>query len=107
MFKKSHTNVNAELTSLRETSPKQNPSTINDHLLKSEIYLSINKLKPRKSPGSDKIPAEVKMYEGSILEEEICRLCQIAWIEKNLPEEWAKLIVVTSGCAATTKQYRL
>ena len=46
LFKNSDTNVNAELTSLREISPKQNPSTINDQFLKSEIHVAINTMEP-------------------------------------------------------------
>ena len=52
LFKKTDTNVNAELTSLREISRKRNPSAINVQLLKSEIHAAINKLKLRKNPGS-------------------------------------------------------
>ena len=71
LFKNTNIIVNAEFISLRKISPKQNPSTFNNHFPKSEIHATINKLNSRKSSSSDRIPAEIIRAGGNILEEQM------------------------------------
>lgn len=83
VFEKSHQNkIQAQLL-------------ITQLLLKSKIHATINRLKPRKSFGSDGIPAKITKAGGSILEEQIFRLYKMVEKKENLPEEWTKSIVIT------------
>jgi hypothetical protein len=68
----------------------------------SEIELAIDKLKSHKSPGNDKIPAELIKAGGRTISCEIHRLIISIWNKEELPEdrerererEWKQSIIV-------------
>jgi len=59
----------------------------------SEVELANDKLKSHKSPGIDKIPAELIKVGGRTIYLEIHKLIISIWKEK-LPEEWKESIIV-------------
>jgi hypothetical protein len=59
----------------------------------SEFVVAIGKLKSYKSPGVDKILAELIQAEGESLCSEIHKLLKLIW-KKELPHLWKKSIVV-------------
>ncbi|CAF3713999.1 unnamed protein product [Rotaria socialis] len=63
-------------------------------ILYSEVQAAINSLKRNKSPGSDGITAEMLQAGGEPLSREIHKLCNKAWHEGTIPEEWGKSILV-------------
>ena len=60
----------------------------------SEVQAAINSLKRNKSPGSDGITAEMLQAGGEPLSRQIHILCNKAWHEGTIPEEWGKSILV-------------
>ena len=54
----------------------------------SEFELAIDKLKSHKSPGIDKIPAELIKVGGRTLCLEIHKLIASVWKKEKLAEEW-------------------
>ena len=60
----------------------------------SEVELATDKLKSHKSPGIDKIPAEMVKAGGRIICLEIRKLIIYNWKKEKLPEEWKKSIIV-------------
>ena len=63
-------------------------------ILYSEVQTAIRALKRNKSPGSDGIPAELLQAGGEPLARQIYHLCNKAWHEGTIPEEWGKSILV-------------
>lgn len=72
------------------------PSTIEDapDILYSEIEAAIQTLKKNKSPGSDGIMAEMLQAAYEKLARQIHNLCNKAWNEGTIPEDWGKSILV-------------
>jgi hypothetical protein len=60
----------------------------------SEDEIAIEKLKGYKSPGTDKIPAELIQAGGDILHSEIHKLINCIWNKEELPEQWKESIIV-------------
>ncbi|CAF3185570.1 unnamed protein product [Rotaria socialis] len=69
---------------------KEDPQDI----LYSEVEEAIRTLKSNKSPGSDGITAEMIQAGGEQLTHEIHSLCNKAWHEGVIPEEWGKSILI-------------
>jgi len=59
----------------------------------SEFELAIEKLKSHKSPGIDRIPAELIKAGGRTIRCVIHKLISI-WNKEELPEEWKESIIV-------------
>ncbi len=55
---------------------------------------AIRKLKLGKAPGPDGIKAEMLKYGGEIVVDWIMWICNLAWEQSKVPEEWRKAIVV-------------
>ena len=60
-------------------------------VLYSEVQTAINSLKRNKSPGSDGVTAEMLQAGGEPLSRQIHKLCNKAWHEGMIPEEWGKI----------------
>jgi hypothetical protein len=60
----------------------------------SEVELAIDKLKSRKSPGIDQIPAELIKAVGRTIRRAIHKLIISIWNKEELPEEWKESIIV-------------
>jgi hypothetical protein len=60
-----------------------------------EAEIGIEKLKKHKSPGTDKIPAELIQAGGQILLYTIHRLINSVWNKEELPDQWQESIIVT------------
>ena len=79
-------------------------------ILYSEVQAAIISLKRNKSPGSDGVTAEMLQAGGEPLSRQIHKLCNKAWHEGTIPEEWANLYwylyqrKVTSVIAQTTER---
>ena len=63
-------------------------------ILYSEVQAAIRVLKQNKSPGSDGIIAEMIQAGGEPLARQIHMLCNKAWREGTIPEEWGKSILI-------------
>ena len=63
-------------------------------ILYSEVQAAIQALKRNKTPGSDGITAEMLQAGGEQLARQIHKLCNKAWHEGTIPEEWGKSILV-------------
>ena len=63
-------------------------------ILYAEVQAAIQSLKRNKSPGSDGITAEMLQAGGEQLARQIHKLCNKAWHEGTIPEEWGKSILV-------------
>jgi hypothetical protein len=59
-----------------------------------EVEISIAKLKKYKSPGSDKILAELIQAEGKMLLSAIHRLINSIWNKEELPDQWKESVIV-------------
>jgi len=57
-----------------------------DPILRVEVVQAINKLKKRKSPGTDGIPGELIQAGGEVIIDHIHEICQEAWEEEKIPE---------------------
>ena len=76
----------------------------------SEVELAIDKLKSHKSPGIDKIPAELIKAGGGTICLEIHKLITSIWNKEKLPEEWKESIIVPihkKGDKTDCNNYRL
>jgi hypothetical protein len=51
-------------------------------------------LKRYKSPGTDKIPAELIKAGGEILYPEINKLIQSIWNKEEMPQQWMESIIL-------------
>jgi hypothetical protein len=60
----------------------------------SEVQMGIEKLKGHKSPGIDKIPAELITAGGRTIRSEIHKLINSIWNKEELPEQWKESIIV-------------
>ncbi|KAJ4445522.1 hypothetical protein ANN_12202 [Periplaneta americana] len=60
----------------------------------SEVEIVIENLKKYKSPGIDKIPAELIQEGGSALYNEIYKLVLAIWEKEIVPEQWKESIIV-------------
>jgi len=60
----------------------------------SEFELSIDKLKSHKSPGIERILAELIKVGGRTICLEIHKLSTSVWKKEKLPEEWKELIIL-------------
>ena len=58
-----------------------------------EFEMAIEKLKRRKSPGIDQIPAELIKAGGSIIRSEIRKLINFIWNEEELRVQWKESII--------------
>ena len=63
-------------------------------ILYEEVEKAIRSLKCHKSPSSDGITAEMLQGGGEQLARQIHQLCNKAWHEGTIPEEWSKSILV-------------
>jgi len=61
----------------------------------SEFELAIDKLKSRKSPGIDQIPAELFKAGSRTIFLEIHKLITSIWKKEKLPEKWKESIKVS------------
>jgi hypothetical protein len=59
-----------------------------------EVKTAIAKLKKHKSPGNDKIPAELIQAGGKILLSAIHKLVNSIWNKEELPDHWKGSIIV-------------
>jgi hypothetical protein len=61
-----------------------------------EVEMAIKKLKSHKSPGIDRIPAELIKAGGRIIRSEIHKLVISIWNKEELPEECKESVMVPS-----------
>ena len=59
-----------------------------------EVELAIEKLKTRKSPGIDQIPAELIKAGSKTIRSEIYKLINSIFNKEEFPEEWKESIIV-------------
>jgi hypothetical protein len=59
-----------------------------------EIEMVIEKLKRRKSPGINQIPAELIKAGGRIIWSEIHKFIISIWNKQEMPEEWKESVIV-------------
>jgi hypothetical protein len=59
-----------------------------------EVAIAIAKLKNYKSPGSDKIAAELVQGRGEILLSAIHKLINSVWNKEELPDQWKESVIV-------------
>ena len=64
-------------------------------LLYSEVEGAVDTLKRNKSPGSDGITAELLQAGWEQLARQMLKLCNKAWEEGAIPEEWDKSMLVS------------
>ena len=64
------------------------------NILYSEVEEAIRTLKRNRSPGSDEITAKMIQAGEEQLVRQIHLLCNKAWNESTIPEEWSKSILV-------------
>jgi hypothetical protein len=74
---------------LEGITPSVNDGDSHD-VLYSEIQAAIHSLKKNKSPGSDGITAELLQAGGEQLTRQMHTLCNKAWQEGTIPDEWGK-----------------
>jgi hypothetical protein len=60
----------------------------------ADVQIAIAKLKKYKSPGSDKIPAELIQAGGKMLLSEIHKLINSIWNKDELPDQCKESIIV-------------
>ncbi len=63
-------------------------------LERSKIMEAIRKLKVGKAPGPDGITAEMLIYGGEIVVDWMMWICNLAWEQSKVPEDWRKAIIV-------------
>jgi hypothetical protein len=59
-----------------------------------KVELAIGKIKSKKSPGIDQIPAEPIIVGGSTIRCAINKLIISIWNKEELPEEWKESIII-------------
>jgi hypothetical protein len=77
---------------LEDIAPPENEGSYD--ILYSEVQAAISSLKRNKSPGSDGVTAEMLQAGGESLSREIHKLCNKAWHEGTIPQEWGKSILI-------------
>ncbi|CAF1527450.1 unnamed protein product [Adineta ricciae] len=89
---KDHGGGNEVIKELEEITPPNDEDP--QDILYAEVQKAIYSLKCNKSPGSDGITAEMLQAGGEQLARQIHKLCNKAWHEGTIPEEWSKSILV-------------
>ena len=80
---------------VKELEETTTPNNDDSHdILYSEVKYAINTVNRNKNPGSDGITAEMLQAGGEQLARQIHTLCNKAWEEGTIPEEWGKSILV-------------
>ncbi len=64
-------------------------------LEQSEVMEAIRKLKLGKAPGPDGIIAEMLKYGGEIVVDWMMWICNLAWEQSKVPEDWREAIIVS------------
>ena len=61
-----------------------------------ELKAAIDKTKRNKSSGSDDVPAEIwkALSENPLALDELLRICNLAWVSKQIPKDWKHADVV-------------
>jgi hypothetical protein len=59
-----------------------------------EVEMAIGKVKSRKSPGIDQIPAEFTKVEGRKIRSGIHKGINSIWNKEELPEDWEESVIV-------------
>jgi hypothetical protein len=75
----------------------------------SEVEMAIEKLKRRKSPGTDQIPAELIKAGGRTIRSKIHKPINSIWNKEEVPEQWKESIIVPiykKGDKADCSNYR-
>ena len=67
---------------------------IDETILYSEVEAAVRKLKANKSPGPDGIASEMLVAGGECVLKELHHLCNRAWLEGRIPEEWTRSTLV-------------
>ncbi|CAF2065175.1 unnamed protein product [Rotaria magnacalcarata] len=91
------------------TPPDCDDNTNTNNILLSEIENAIDKLKKNKSPGTDGITAEMLQAGGKQLVSNIHELCNRAWKEEAIPDDWGRSILIPipkKGDLAECSNYR-
>ena len=63
-------------------------------LSRGEVEKAINRLKGGKAAGIDGITAEMLKYGGDVVAEWMFWLCDLAWKQREVPDEWRKAVIV-------------
>ncbi|CAF1621865.1 unnamed protein product, partial [Adineta ricciae] len=92
LYKDKHGVNNKMVDELEDITPPIDDDS--NGILYSEVENAINKLKKNKSPGNDEITAEMLQAGGESLIRKIHELCNRAWNEENIPEEWGRSILI-------------
>ena len=66
-----------------------------DHIMLEEVEAAIKRLKRNRSPGTDGIVGDAIQAGGIKLAKEIHKVCENAWPEGRIPEEWTRSILAT------------
>ncbi len=61
---------------------------------RSEVLKAIRKLKLGKAPGSDGIIEMMLKYGGEVVGDWMMWICNLAWEQSKVPEDWRKAIIV-------------
>ena len=83
---------NKVVESLNKICPPINDAS--NGILYGEVEDAINKLKKNKSPGVDGITAEMIQAGGEKLKYKIYELCNRAWDDGTIPEQWGESILI-------------
>ncbi len=59
-----------------------------------QVQEALRKLKVEKAPGSDGITAEMLKYGREIVVDWMVWICNLAWEQSKMPEDWRKAIIV-------------
>ena len=89
---KDHGGGDQMVKELEEITPPNNENP--QDILYTEVERAIRSLKCNKSPGPDGITAEMLQAGGEQLARQIHKLCNKAWQDGTIPEEWSKSIIV-------------
>ena len=78
-------------------------------ILYSEVEAAIRKLRRNKSPGPDGISGEMIVAGGEAVARELHYLCNKAWLESRIPDEWTKstlVVIPKKGDLSLCSNYR-
>ena len=65
-----------------------------EQISREEVEKAINSLKIGKAAGVDGITAEMLKYGGESVIEWMHRVCQMAWEEGRVPDDWTKAVII-------------
>ena len=65
-----------------------------EQISRGEVVKAINSLKMGKAAGVDGITAEMLKYGGESVIEWMHRICQMAWEEEKVPDDWTKAVII-------------